>query len=321
MSLLMRKRRHALKKSLSQLTGSLSYWLATLEKELLKALALSEASFEFLDEEMEFAPQISGLISTVQLKIDELKISFCQQDQIRNGIKIAIIGAVNAGKSSLFNAILKQERAIVTPIAGTTRDSIEAGIHRNGNFWTLIDTAGLRQTDDVIEQEGIRRSFEQAAKADIIILAQDSGQELTPGQEAVYKKLEKDYAAKIIYVLTKVDEIARQNERECASRRIPLSSKTNYNLHLLERAIEQKIASLFAGIESPFLLNQRQFNLLLALESKLIEIQGMLHSNNVAYELLSIHLTDAIAALSELTGKAISEAGMDTIFREFCIGK
>jgi tRNA modification GTPase len=418
----------ALKQSLAQLKGSLTQWLASIEQELIKALALSEASFEFLDEEMEFAPQISSMIAHIQKTITEIKKTYNQQQQIRQGIRVAIIGCVNAGKSSLFNALLNQERAIVTAIAGTTRDAIEAGVYKNGNYWTLVDTAGLRQTDDIIEQEGIARSFKEAHKADIIILAYDSGRELSAEEYAVCQEIVQQYPNKIINVLTKVDDqiqffmkssISTQDERKMihmASDRpstssgqardrtcpaklqrrriepladpssllrrstpqkrveqieegyegrirltatpslrqkasagrqdvcspfvvsaeqseanrttqylsdnpIALSSKTKTNIMILENAIEQKIATLFADIESPFLLNQRQFNLLLALEIKLHDINCMLSQKQVAYELLSVHLNDAIAHLAELSGKAISEAGMDMVFREFCVGK
>jgi tRNA modification GTPase len=315
----------ALKQSLAQLKGSLTHWLSSIEQELLKALALSEASFEFLDEEMEFAPQISSLIAHIQKTIAQIKKTYNQQQQIRQGIRIAIIGSVNAGKSSLFNALLHQERAIVTAIAGTTRDAIEAGVYKNGNYWTLVDTAGLRQTDDIIEQEGIRRSFEEAHKADIIILAYDFSRSLTNEETQVYKQIAEKYQNKIISVLTKVDEafnsVLVHQSLGGSKDIIPLSSKTKTNIEMLENAIERKIATLFADIESPFLLNQRQFNLLLALETKLHAISTMLMQKQVAYELLSVHLNDAIAHLAELSGKAISEAGMDMVFREFCVGK
>src|SRR5579863_4648796 len=169
-----------LKQSLSQLEGSFSHWITNIEKQLIKALALSDASFEFLDEEnMEFSTQIKEIIDAVLTTITNLKNTFNQQQQIRNGIRIAIIGSVNAGKSSLFNALLNQERAIVTNIAGTTRDAIEAGLYKNGNYWTLIDTAGLRTTDDIVEQLGISRSHEEAHKADIILLVFDGSQQLS----------------------------------------------------------------------------------------------------------------------------------------------
>lgn len=306
----------ALKKSLAQLNGSFSQVVTSLEKELLKALALCEASFEFLDEEMEFAPQISAIIAHAQKTITDIKKAYDQQSQIRQGIRIAIIGSVNAGKSSLFNALLGKDRAIVTPIAGTTRDSIEAGVYRNGNYWTFIDTAGLRSTDDFVEQEGIKRSFEEAHKADIVLLVYDSSRELLDQEKLVYEKIQNQYSQKIISVLNKSD-ISNQ----AITSGICVSSKTKSNISTIETEIEQKIASLFLSLESPFLLNKRQYNLLLKLEIHLASIQEMLHNNKVHYELLSAHLNDANAQLSELSGKAISEAGMDMIFKEFCIGK
>jgi tRNA modification GTPase len=307
----------ALKKSLAQLEGSFSHWLATLESELLKALALSEASFEFIDEELEFAPQILERINTICTTIATIKKAFDQHVQIKQGITVAIIGTVNAGKSSLFNALLGKKRAIVTPIAGTTRDSIEATLSKNGNFWTLIDTAGLRQTDDIVEQEGIKRSFQEAHKADIILLVYDASRSVSEQEQAVYETIATTHANKIITVLNKSDAATGHPSPSGIS----VSSATLHNISALEHEIEQKITQLFAGLDTPFLLNQRHFNLLLGLEAKLQEITHMLKNIPVRYELLSAHLNDAIASLSELSGKAISEAGMDTVFREFCIGK
>ncbi|GMU19123.1 MAG: tRNA modification GTPase MnmE [Candidatus Babeliales bacterium] len=345
----------ALKQSLAQLSGSFSSWLAGIELELMKALAFCQASFEFLDEEIELGVQISTMITGIKQSIAEIKKTFNQQQQIRQGVRIALIGSVNAGKSSLFNALLNQQRAIVNAQAGTTRDSIEAGLYKNGNFWTLVDTAGLRQTQDIIEQEGIRRSFEEAHKADIILLAHDSTRELNEEEKSVYTQLQEKYASKIILVMTKCDHLVsptlklrrtetplnekqlpsaetlcegweqnslvRRSLSEDGSRTIHVSSKTKNNIDTLEQLIQQKITSLFADIASPFLLNQRQYNLLLALENKLNDIQTMLRSQQIAYELLSIHLNDAIAHLAELSGKEISETSMDMVFREFCVGK
>ena len=140
---------------------------------------------------------------------------------------------------------------------------------------------------------------------------------MTDEENKVYKQIQEQYANKIILVGTKADAKINAPYKEIIS----ISSKNKQNIDSLEQLIEQKIATLFAGIESPFLLNQRQHNLLVALENKLVEIILMLNAQPVAYELLSIHLNDAIAHLAELSGKQISEAGMDMIFREFCIGK
>ncbi len=183
----------ALKKSLAQLEGSFSHWIESIEQKLIKALALSEASFEFIDEEdLEFNQQINTIITKTLDTIARLKHTFDQQQQIREGIRIAIIGSVNAGKSSLFNALLKKDRAIVTSIAGTTRDVIEAGLYKNNNYWTLIDTAGLRQTENIIEQKGIERSHKEAELADIILLVIDGSRTMTTQEQQVYNEL---YAA------------------------------------------------------------------------------------------------------------------------------
>ena len=316
-------------------------------------------AFEFLDEGGDFGQQIAVFLESILHKIAFIKKTFDAQQQIKQGIRIALIGSVNAGKSSLFNILLGQQRSIVTTIAGTTRDTVEAGLQRNGNFWTLIDTAGLRQTDDIVEQEGIKRSHEEAHKADIILLVIDSSRELTASEQKIYQEIYSNYSKKIILVNNKIDSVPAtlpfthaqgklaQYERDghtkiqpfnnttpsdmvCAhperSRRVSaiealnISSLTGYNCDLLEKKIEEKIAELFATLESPFLLNKRHYNLLLNLEQKLVAIQPSL-INNVQYELVSYHLKDALEQLSELTGKSISEAGLDTVFKEFCVGK
>jgi tRNA modification GTPase len=311
----------ALKKSLAQLEGSFSNHITKLEDELYKALALSEASFEFLDEEMEFGAQIRTLLEAVISTIQKLKKNFDQQQHIRQGIRIALIGAVNAGKSSLFNALLQKERAIVTDIAGTTRDVIEAGLYKDGTYWTLIDTAGLRQTDDIIEQEGIKRSFSEAQLADIVLLVYDSGREITETEHDVYATILTQHAHKVIIVRNKTDLPSRS--ALVAPHFVPIissSTKDSSSIIFIERAIREKIDTLLKEADAPFLLNQRQFKLLLGLEKHLCEILPMLNKN-VQYELISYHLREALEHLAELTGKTVSERGMDTIFREFCIGK
>jgi tRNA modification GTPase len=305
----------ALKKSLAQLQGSFSSWLEDIQKELFRALALCQASFEFIDEEMGFAPHILTIINQLLTCIIQIKKTFDQQQHIKNGVRIALIGSVNTGKSSLFNALLGKNRAIVTNIAGTTRDVIEAGIYKNGNYWTLIDTAGLRTTNDIIEQEGIIRSLEQAHQADIILLVYDCTQKLSAQEQDVYQSLNEKYASKIIRVYNKVDEYSGPFNFDLA-----VSAQKHTNIDILHSTIEKKIETILSTIDSPFLLNQRQFNNLYKLELLLQEIKKMVEVSP-QYELLCIHFNDAIALISELSGKTISEQGMDVIFREFCVGK
>jgi tRNA modification GTPase len=211
----------ALKKSLAQLDGSLSSWLVEIEAQLLQALALSEASFEFLDEEFDFGPQILVIIEKLELTLRELQVKFSQDQQLRTGIKIAIIGPPNAGKSSLFNKLVQQERAIVTEIAGTTRDTIEAGWQLGEYLVTFVDTAGLRKTIETIEQLGITRSLQAAQTADVILLVFDSTRDLTSytaTELAEYQALIKLYSHKILLVLNKCDLDTRNIPRLCSGR-------------------------------------------------------------------------------------------------------
>ncbi len=315
----------ALKKSLSQLDGSFSNWVNQIESGLIRTLAFCEASFEFLDEEHEFGEKIKADLLAIIKKIEKIRSIFDQQQQIRTGIKIALIGSVNAGKSSIFNSLLGQKRAIVTNIAGTTRDSIEAGLTKNGNFWTIVDTAGLRETDNVIEQEGIKRSLEEAQKADIILLVFDGSQELKQETADIYLEILNKYKNKVIIVKNKIDQDTNPDNKillngDINNKYIEVSSLNNIGIESLETAIQSKIDKLLGAVDSPFLLNKRQSNLLFGLEGKLKKIVLSL-DGQIQYELLSYDLKDAIAYLSELTGKSVSEAGMNAVFKEFCVGK
>jgi tRNA modification GTPase len=330
----------SLKQAMAQVNGSFSSWIGKLEKNILKALAFCEASFEFLDEEITFDQQIKSFLQETIDTINHVKLTFDKQQNIRQGIRVAIIGSVNVGKSSIFNALLHQQRAIVTNIAGTTRDVIEAGVYKNGNYWTLIDTAGLRETADVIEQEGITRSLEQAQLADIILLAFDRSRELTSRETEVYAKIVREHEEKIIYVHNKADlpahasfgeskhadllatNTGQDTDREIKDKKVvAVSAHANTGIQALELAIENRILAIFASVTSPFLLNKRHHHILLALEKDLTHILSFFDSSPIPYELVAYHLNDALAHLSDLTGKTVSEQAMDAIFREFCVGK
>jgi tRNA modification GTPase len=309
----------ALKHSMSQLEGSLSSWLVDIENLLLNALALTDASFEFLDDEISFGSQIQEIINTLHTKIKTLINSCDKQEQIRNGIRIAILGTVNAGKSSLFNSLLAQDRAIVTDIPGTTRDTIEAGLYKDGNYLTIIDTAGIRQTNDIIENQGIERSLKEAIKADIILLVLDASRSITQEEQTFYKQCIDNHSNKIILVRNKVDSALDKNlifGHTC----IDCSCKTKQNIDTIKHAIATKITALFDSIDAPFLLNERHAHLLGTLDQKLVIIESMAQEP-IQYELLSEHIKDALSCISELTGKTISTQAMDKIFSQFCVGK
>lgn len=309
----------ALKAALAQVDGSFSYWISVIEQDLLSCLAYSEASFEFLDDEIEFAPQMKEKIWAVLRRIASMKSMFDQQKQIRSGIRIVFVGCVNAGKSSLFNALLGSNRAIVSDIAGTTRDVVESGVYQDGLYWTLLDTAGLRLTDDVIEKAGIERSHDEAVRADVIVLVQDGSRMLSAQEKIVYQDIYARYGNKIIMVRSKCD--ASELFEVCVPcESIDVSVHDAVSIERVRTALQAKVEASFASEDSPFLVNQRQYQLMCRLEQELQQIEQQLDAR-AGYEVISIHLQDALASVSELSGKTISEKGMDTIFRQFCVGK
>ncbi len=320
----------ALKQALSQIQGSFSNWVYNLEKELIRLLAWCQATFEFLDEEVDFNDQIKDVILKLYQDIKNIKKTFDIQQHIKEGIRIAIVGTVNAGKSSIFNAFLNQNRAIVTNIAGTTRDTIESGLILKENQCTLIDTAGLRQTDDIIEQEGIKKTFQEAAKADIVLLVLDNSRNLNTQEKKIYDSLISKYLAKIILIANKSDIYNNQynnkysidNKPDIDLDIIKISTITKNNFDKLEHNIGLKIDALFSSIESPFLLNKRHFNILTTIESRIQSIiEKFENYSALHYELISYDINEIITIISGLTGKSISELGLDTVFKEFCVGK
>jgi tRNA modification GTPase len=323
----------ALKKSLSQLEGSFSSWIVEIEKELLNCLVLSEASFEFLDDDdIEFRDKIYSKINLVLKKIKKLKLFNNDYSSIREGLRIAILGSVNAGKSSLFNYLIKKDRAIVTDIEGTTRDTIESGVYKKDSFVTFVDTAGIRKTKDIVEKEGIKRSLFEAHKADIILLVVDISKELSSSELQFYNDLMSRFKSKILWVNNKIDlsVISENLVNSGVSDVLNVSINSGTGLLKLEQALDQRIEQILKNYEVPFILNKRQYSLMIDLENKLNLIKDLFVTTNelsevcenqVAYEILSIHLKEALESISHLSGKNISEAAMDAVFKEFCVGK
>ncbi len=317
----------ALKKSMAQLQGSLSNYLSLIEHDFVELLAFVESSFEFLEEEQQdlnIENLIKNKIGFIRNKLRDAKLNFAQQQQIKDGIRVGIIGWVNAGKSTLFNALLKKDRAIVTNVEGTTRDSIECSIYRNGNFWMLVDTAGLRKTEDFIEQAGIDRSLIQAEQSDIVLLVFDSSINLNDSQFNFYKEIFKKYQNKIILIANKSDIANKDLSDECDflnnQNIIKVSANKKESLKLLEEKIEEKVQEIFLKLQSPFILNQRQYNLIVDLEDKL-EFVVNNHLNLIQYELMAYHIKEMLEKLSGLTGKNVTEQMLDKVFADFCVGK
>jgi tRNA modification GTPase len=316
----------ALQKSMSQLSGSLSNCLGIVEKKVLFLAGLVESSFEFLEEEqqdIDLESQISEKIQTVLQKIKTIKASFSQQQLIKQGVKIVIIGSVNSGKSTLFNSILGKNRAIVSRVKGTTRDSIEVSIYKKGEFWSIVDTAGLRKTKNNIERQGIARSHQEAALADIILLVFDSSRRCSNEELEEYQRFLKDYKNKILVVANKMDlrlkvETSSQFSKDVVFFNISAKNKTG--IISLENAIQERINKLFAELQSPFLLNKRQFSIITEMELKLQSVVNSL-VKKVGYELIAYQLKEILNDIAELTGQCVSEEILNSVFDTFCIGK
>jgi len=317
----------ALVRSMATLEGSLSHAIASIKNQIVTLLAFVEASFEFLDEEQrdfDFDHEIKRQLEAIQEFVASVKKDYPLQQQIKEGLRLVILGSVNVGKSTLFNALLDKERAIVSPIAGTTRDSIDATVYKNGAFWSFVDTAGLRQTGDIIEQQGIERSMQQASMADVIVLVLDGSAHLLDHEQKEYQKILDLYESKSIIVINKIDKNNKieQHQHPLITKApvVYTSAHCRKGLDTLEHAIEEKKQSLFSQCETPFLLNQRQCSLLGQIEQDLgslaLQMRDSLH-----YELVAYQLHNLGEKASELTGEKVSEQVLDTIFNQFCVGK
>lgn len=311
----------SLKKSLSQLKGTLSSKTKEIEDNLVELLAITESSFEFLEEEqkdIDLDNQIRDKLKQLIKKIKSVTSDFSKQKQIRQGTRISILGSVNAGKSTLFNSIIKDDKSIVTDTPGTTRNCVESTHFDRGQFYTIVDTAGLRETNNEIEKIGINRAWKESNQSDIILLVLDATKKYSPKEIEMYESIRSKYTKKTIIVENKTDRISNKNNKIKPS--ISVSAKNNTGIEELKVMIEDKRKKLFDSAQSPFLLNQRQHNLLIELCLKLNDLEKNTE-NNIEYELVSYRLKDMLELTSQITGKTVNKKMLDTIFSSFCIGK
>lgn len=306
------------KKALSQLKGSLSHEIESLDRELTTVSAWCQASFEFLDEERDFRPTIQHRISLLINQIEKL-LHIHQYSQIlKKGIKIAIIGSVNVGKSSLLNALLGYKRAIVSDVAGTTRDTIEASVTLKNYNVTFIDTAGIRETNNQIEQEGIEKSYAEMKQSDLILLLYTEQIIEHPKIYNFYKSIIQEYNNKVIIIKNKIDQ---KNTVSIFENEIPTSTKNNTGILKINDTIIEKIIHQYNTFSASFIINSRHAENLSNLLSEIHIIKDMLNNPNPFYEIILYHLRQAQKKISDLSGKSIEEESLDKVFREFCVGK
>ncbi len=299
--------------ALSQLRGSVSNELGVLRERLLHFTSLVELELDFADhEELEFADrsELKSLAGEIARKLQALVHSFRTGNAIRNGISVAIIGAPNVGKSTLLNALLGEQRAIVSDIQGTTRDTIEDTIVIEGILFRLIDTAGIRETSDTIEQMGVERSRQAIERAQIVVYVSEPN----PVPSLQGRELE-GIKGTVIEVLNKCDQSPITNHQ---SPIIPISAKHG-DIESLKRELV-RVARASMTTEGVMLSNARHYEAVSRALEAIVRVQQGLE-DGLSGELLSLDLQDCLAALGEVTGQITNQEVLSNIFSKFCIGK
>ncbi|HSU56507.1 MAG TPA: tRNA uridine-5-carboxymethylaminomethyl(34) synthesis GTPase MnmE [Candidatus Dormibacteraeota bacterium] len=315
----------ALRAANEQLAGKLSERINRLRDEMMQTLAHVEAHIDFPDEDI--APDTQAqLLSRLERGVafmDELLRTANEGQILRRGIRTAIVGRPNAGKSSLLNQLLGRDRAIVSPVPGTTRDTIEETANIRGLPVVFIDTAGLREARDEIEQEGIRRSRESLEQAELILQVVDVSQPLTATDREYFDEFA---TKKRIIVLNKSDVIS-SGQRSVVSGHLPNSTMvatscvTGQGIEALKDSIKQLVWSGEIKAEMlQVMINSRHQNALdRAREAALRTIDAM--RKKLTLELVALDLRIAVNAVGEIVGKTTTEDLLDSIFSQFCIGK
>ena len=301
--------------ALSQLRGGISHSLAALRERLLTFTSLIELELDFADhEELEFADrqQLYDLAQEIDSTIQGLVNSFKTGNAIKQGIPVAIIGAPNVGKSTLLNALLGEERAIVSDIQGTTRDTVEDTLILDGMLFRFIDTAGMRQTEGTIENLGIERSRQAAQRASVIIHLQDPTQDASDTLSSLSDIQEK----KIIHVFNKADILPSFTPPENA---IYISAK-NGEVGSIKEQLILFAKEQFDTRNAVTISNTRHYEALTRALGAIRRVQDGLDVQ-LSGEFLSMDLQDCLSALGEITGQITSQEVLNNIFGKFCIGK
>ncbi|PWN67785.1 tRNA uridine-5-carboxymethylaminomethyl(34) synthesis GTPase MnmE [Chryseobacterium oncorhynchi] len=319
------------KVAINQLKGGITNEISLLRTDLLNFVSLIELELDFAEEDVEFADRtaLSGLLDKIELKLNSLIESFQYGNAIKNGTAVAIIGKPNAGKSTLLNSLLKEERAIVSNIAGTTRDTIEEILHIKGHAFRLIDTAGLRETVDEIEAIGVKKAKEKVENANILVYLADAATEnFSEDIEMIQSLLREDL--KLIICATKIDEVTPTKYemvedifRNAISQEfdfIKISAVENQNIQDLKNELSSYVEHLKTEENNVVITNQRHFE---ALQKSLDAVDRVKEaiSFQISTELLAYELRNALEHLGEISGEVTNDEVLGNIFSKFCIGK
>lgn len=323
MDIITAKTELSMKSALRQSEGRLSTEINRLRGEALNVLALIEYAVDFTEDEEEVDPSINVDVKAgVEKLISEVDYLIKSADEgklIRDGLSIAIVGKPNVGKSSLLNVLLNEKRAIVTDIAGTTRDVIEEYINLDGIPVRVIDTAGIRDTDDVVEKIGVERSKEKIDEADLVIFMLDTSRELDQEDLDIIEYVKNK---KYIVLLNKVDLDRKIDDSaiESLENKIEISAMQKIGIDVLKDKIKDLFFSGNIDAESLMVTNTRHKQALYrAIENLESGLEGI--NRNEFLDLVSIYVMSALKALGEITGAEVEEDLVTKIFMEFCCGK
>ena len=324
----------------NQMKGGFSSELRDMRSELLELVSLMELELDFSEEEVEFADRsrLDGLLSALIDHISRLIDSFKLGNAIKNGVPVAIAGATNTGKSTLLNALLGEERAIVSDIHGTTRDTIEEVLNLDGILFRFIDTAGLRETDEVVEKIGIERTFKKISEASIVLGMVDLTRDLETTSETVKEIIDKvDFETQnLVFLLNKTDisevntnvttknlivsHIENKGFKSGDIKIIEISAKTGVGLPDFRHTLVKTQQNLLADSDTTLVTNQRHVQALTDSRTSLLRVRDGLASG-LPTDLAAQDIREAIYHLGSIVGEISTDEVLGNIFANFCIGK
>jgi tRNA modification GTPase len=321
--------------AMQQMRGGFSNEIAKLREELLNFASLIELELDFAEEDVEFADrtQFKELLTRIEFVLKRLIDSFAVGNVIKNGIPVAIVGEPNVGKSTLLNALLNEERAIVSDIAGTTRDTIEDELVINGIGFRFIDTAGIRETKDVVESIGIKKTFEKIEQAQVVLLLVDGSRlsiDSLVGVKFEIEKIKNQFPLKpIVIIINKkdlIDEnfISTINEQLSTDNNQPttiyISAKNNIGIEELKEQLLSFVNTGALRNNETIVTNTRHYDSLLKALEEIQKVRFGLESN-LSSDLMAIDIKQALYYFGEITGEVTNDELLGNIFANFCIGK
>lgn len=319
--------------AIQQMRGGFSSEIKQLREELLNFASLIELELDFAEEDVEFANRddFQKLISKITVVLKRLIDSFATGNVLKNGIPVAIVGEPNVGKSTLLNALLNEERAIVSDIAGTTRDTIEDEINIGGIGFRFIDTAGIRETVDVIEGLGIKKTFEKIEAAQVVIYLFDAENFLVSGAkfQVEIETIKNKYPLKnLVIVANKVDKLSEEEIKQLnvtlsgvdGTSYLLLSAKTNQGIEELQHKLLDFVNTGALRNNETIVTNSRHYDAMLKALEEIIKVQEGIDID-LSGDLIAIDIRQALYYFREITGEISNDELLGNIFANFCIGK